>query len=258
VLVEVGAERQPGLAYHVLGHQLGSLLEVLRRRQDLGQLAGQVVVRPDPVGRLDGLLLGGREADLCARLHRLAAALAEAVDGVLVRRRRDEAVADARCDVDRLRPEARDVDRRRLVRQREDASVLDRVVSTAMAERIAAPESAHDLDRLLEHLQPHVRLGPAVAENVLVERLAGADAEGEAAVEQDLRGGRGLGDYGGVDADGRARDGRRHRQADAGGGESADHAPDERRLALLVVPGVVVVRDPERAETGLLGDARLS
>ena len=110
-------------------------------------------------------------------------------------------------------------------------------MGAAVAGRIAAPESANDLDRLLEHLQPHVGLWPAVAEDVLVERLAAADAEGEVAVEQDLRGGRGLGDHGGVDADGRARDGRRHRQADAGAGQSADDAPDERRLALLVVPG---------------------
>jgi hypothetical protein len=59
-------------------------------------------------------------------------------------------------------------------------------VSAAVADRIAAPESAHDLDRLLELLQPYVGLWPAVAEDVLVERLAAADAEGEAAVEQDL------------------------------------------------------------------------
>jgi hypothetical protein len=135
---------------------------------------------------------------------------------------------------------------------------FDYVMGAAVTYRIAAPESAHDLDSLLEHLQSHVGLWPAVAEDVFVERLAAADAEGEVAVEQDLRGGRGLGDDGGVNADGRAGDGRRHRQADAGARESADHAPDERRLALLAVPRVVVVGDPEPVEPGPFGGARLS
>ena len=54
-----------------------------------------------------------------------------------------------------------------------------------MARAAALPEQPDDLDRLLEHLQAHVGLGPAVAEDVLVERLAAADAEREATVEQD-------------------------------------------------------------------------
>ena len=55
-------------------------------------------------------------------------------------------------------------------------------------ELAALPHPAHDLDRLLEHLQPHVGLGPVVAEDVLAERLAGPDAEREAPVEQHRRG----------------------------------------------------------------------
>jgi hypothetical protein len=130
-------------------------------------------------------------------------------------------------------------------------------VSAAVADRIAAPESAHDLERLLEHLQPHVGLRPVIAEDVLVQSLSGADPEGEAAVEQDLRGSGGLSYHGGVDADGGAGHGGGNREVDAGAGESADHAPDKRRLALLVVPGVVVVGDPEPVETGPFGGPRL-
>ena len=140
------------------------------------------------------------------------------------------AVADARGELDRLRPEAGDEDRRR----RRPAACR-----CARSRRCSASpwwlnwppfhSAAHDLDRLLEHLQAHVGLGPVVAQDVLVERLAGADAEREAAVEQDGRRGRGLGDDRRVDA---------HRRAGhAGGdvhagrrlGERADHRPHERR-----------------------------
>jgi hypothetical protein len=38
-------------------------------------------------------------------------------------------------------------------------------------------------------------------------------------------------------------------------GERADHRPDERAVALLVVPGVVVVRDPQPVEARRLGPA---
>ena len=40
-------------------------------------------------------------------------------------------------------------------------------------------------------------------------------------------------------------------------GERADHRPDERALALLVVPRVVVVGDPEPVDAGLLGERGL-
>ena len=58
---------------------------------------------------------------------------------------------------------------------------------------VALPQLAHHLDGLLEHLQPDVLARPAVAEDVLVERLAGADAQGEPAVELHGGGRRGLG-----------------------------------------------------------------
>src|SRR5437667_1911894 len=102
---------------------------------------------------------------------------------MLVRRGRDEAVADPRRQPHRFVSESGDEDRRRLVRQVVEPRVLDRVVTAVMAALAAVPEHADDLHGLLEHLSAHARLGPAVAEDVLVQRLAGPDAELEAAGE---------------------------------------------------------------------------
>src|SRR2546423_34267 len=65
-----------------------------------------------------------------------------------------------------------------------DPGVLDRVVAPMVALHPAFPQPADDLDRLLEHLRSDVVLGPAVAEDVLVEVLAGADAQEEATRHQ--------------------------------------------------------------------------
>ena len=132
-----------------------------------------------------------------------------------------------------------------------DARVLDGVVAAVVAVLAALPQRAHDLDRLLEHLQAHVGLGPVVAEDVLVERLAAADAEVEAPPVQDRAGRGGLRDR---PRDGCARSGRSRPSSRAGSvasGERADDRPHERAVALLVVPGVVVVGDPERVEARL-------
>ncbi len=146
--------------------------------------------------------------------------------------------------------------RRRLVGQVVDARVLDGVVRPVVAALAALPQRADDLDGLLEHLQAHVGLGPAVAEDVLVERLAAAHAEVEAPVEQHGARGGGLGDDRRVDAHRRAGDARRDRQR-RGLRERADDRPHEGAVALLVVPRVVVVGDPQRVEAGRLGAAGL-
>ena len=59
--------------------------------------------------------------------------------------------------------------------------MVDGVVLAAVRLLAALPEQADDLDRLLEHLEALVGQRPAVAEDVLVEVLAAADAEEEAA-----------------------------------------------------------------------------
>ena len=58
--------------------------------------------------------------------------------------------------------------------------LLDGVVLAAEGLVLAGEELAHQVDRLLEHLEPLVGAGPAVAQDVLVQVLAGADAEEEA------------------------------------------------------------------------------
>src|SRR5205085_608092 len=64
------------------------------------------------------------------------------------------------------------------------------------------------------------------------------------------------GSSGGVDARGRAGDGGRDgKVADLGDGP--DHRPHERALALLVVPRMVVVADPETLEPRLRSEACL-
>ena len=55
----------------------------------------------------------------------------------------------------------------------------------------AVEQLADDLDRLDEHLLPDADRRPALADDVLVEVLPGAEPEGEAPVGEDLQG-RGL------------------------------------------------------------------
>src|SRR5215212_7272547 len=71
--------------------------------------------------------------------------------------------------------------------------------AAAVADQPALPELAQHLDGLLQHLQAGVDPRPAVAEDVLVEVLAGADPEQEPALEHEGGGGRRLGQDGRVD-----------------------------------------------------------
>jgi len=124
-----------------------------------------------------------------------------------------------------------------------------------VALKVALPELADDRDGLLEHLQAHVGLRPAIAEDVLVERLAAADAEPEPAGHERRRRRRGVRDDAGMRADRGAR--HRGHPAHLVGrlSERAEHGPHERALALLVVPRVKVIGDPGRAKPRLLGMA---
>ena len=88
---------------------------------------------------------------------------------------------------------------------------------------------------------------PRVAEDVLVERLPGPDAEDEPAVELHGRGGGGLGEHRRVNADRRAGHRRGDGQVDRLG-QRADHRPHERALALVVVPRVEVVETHSRSK----------
>ena len=127
-----------------------------------------------------------------------------------------------------------------------------------MVDPLAAQEPADDPDRLLEHLQPDVRRRPALADDVLVQRLAGAHAEdaGHPAACAAAVAAAWATTAGWVRTVGQVT-------AVVTGSEvtwlqGADHRPDERALALLVVPRVEVVGDPQALETGALGQLCLS
>jgi hypothetical protein len=124
-------------------------------------------------------------------------------------------------------------------------------------DELAGPERAHDRDGFLEHLEPHGRRRPAVGEDVLVQVLAGADPEEEAAVEHQRRRGRSLGHDRRVDANGRAGHARAECQLVRHLRDSADDRPDERAVSLRRGPRVVVVGDQREAKAGLLGEPRV-
>src|SRR5690242_12569118 len=151
------------LGDHVLGDELGGLLEVSGRGQHLRELARQLLVRPYPVGDLARLALVVGEAHLGAGLHRPLAALAAVEpDQLGIRRGGAVAVADSRRHLRGLRAEPGDEDRRRLVRQVVDARVLHCVVLAREVAAAALPQLADHGHRLLEHLEPGLDGRPAV------------------------------------------------------------------------------------------------
>ncbi len=121
-----------------------------------------------------------------------------------------------------------------------------------MVDGVAGPQLAHHVDGFLEHLPTDLRARPPLSGDVLVQRLTGADAEEEPAVEQQRRGGGGLREDRGMDAHDRARDA--HTDFDALGRrrDRAEHRPHERAVALGGDPRVVVVGDGDEVEAELL------
>jgi hypothetical protein len=63
----------------------------------------------------------------------------------------------------------------------EQPGVLDDVEVALVVDVLARPQLAHDVERFDEHVLAHVRRRPAIAGDVLVQRLARADTEEEAA-----------------------------------------------------------------------------
>src|SRR5215211_3025151 len=239
---------------HLLGDDRDGLLEMLGGGELLGELSRQPHVRPQPVDHAPGL----RFVLVPANLHLaeaglvLAGLLGEVVNEIRLRGGTHVAVPDLCRDPDRLGAEGRDVDGRRLVGQGVEAGVLHGVVLAVVALVAALPQQPNHAHRLLHHLQSDIGGWPVISEYVLVEVLAAADAEPEASLEHRRRGGCRLGDDRRVDADGGAGDAGAEAHPLGGGGDPADHRPHERALALLVDPGVVVVRDPGGTESHLL------
>src|SRR5918992_2914610 len=238
----------------VLAHHRSGVLEVARQRELLGKITLDPGVRPPLVRGSLRVVLAVGEADRYLPKLRLSSAARglELLDDLCVGRSADQSVAKAAGELGGVGLRGCNVDRRRLVGQRVHASLLDRVVATVVALVAALPEEMNHLDRLLEHLEPHLPFGPAVPEDVLVQVLARADAEEKASGQHGGRRRRSLGDDRRMNADRGARHAGSEAEALGGLRDTSDHRPDEGGVPLLVHPGMEVIGDERVGEPRLL------
>jgi hypothetical protein len=151
------------------------------------------------------------------------------------------------------RPGRRDVDLDRVFRARVELRALEREVLAAVLRHLAGEELVDDLDGLEHHRRARSDLRPLAADDVLVERLAGAEPQPEPTGEHRPERRRGVGDHGRVVAEAGTGDSRSEAQRRPQP-QRPHERPGERRLALLRGPGVEVLRDHEAgAEPRLLG-----
>jgi hypothetical protein len=170
---------------------------------------------------------------------------------------RDEAVAGAAGELRRQRPGGGDEDRHRLVGLVVDRRQLGPVVLALEVDPLLVPEAADQLDRLRQPQAPLFAARElAAGDRGLVQRLAGADAEEDAARVERAESAERLGDNRRLVPQGRRQHaGPEHRPL----GRAADGAePDERvgRVAAVVAPGLEVVGDGDDLEAVALGPAR--
>src|ERR1700704_7103420 len=120
----------------------------------------------------------------------LLEALEDALDLFLGRADGDQAVAEAPGLFGGPRPRGGDVDGRRLLRHGPEPHGLHLVVLAVVLDVLAGKEFSDDLDRF-EHSVDALRdLRPVGGDEVLVERLAGSQAEPETAGVHRAHGGR--------------------------------------------------------------------
>ncbi len=159
------------------------------------------------------------------------------IDQFLVGLDRDEVVGELDEPVDGLLPADRHRDAGRDVGHVPETGGVHLEVIAAPVDQFAAEQLADDLDGFAQHVLAAFDGGPALADDVLVEVLAAAQAEGEPPVGQDLHRGGLLGDDGRVIPHRRAGHvgveihpfgGVRHR---------AQHRPRVGRVALRRQPG---------------------
>jgi hypothetical protein len=145
-----------------------------------------------------------------------------------------------------------DVDRHRLLGAGVELGRLEGEVLAVVLDDLAAEQLVDDLDRLEHHRAADADLRPLAADDVLVERLTGTQAQPEAAGVHGAQRGRRVGDDRGVVAEAGAGD--RRAEGERGAlAEGAHEAPREGALALLRRPRVEVLADLEpRAESGPL------
>ena len=126
-------------------------------------------------------------------------------------------------------------------------------MASPVADVVAFPEKADDLDRFFQPLLPNLRLRPPMTHDVLVEVLPRPHSEKESPRHHGGGRRRGLRHHGGMDADGRAGDRGAELQVSRHLRDATDDGRDKRPLSLLVHPGMVVVRDQREREAALLG-----
>ena len=228
-------------------------------------LVGQPQRRPQLAGLegdLDVAVVGDLDLDHLADLVRVPLgflrALGEVRDQFAVEVRvfaagRDEAVAAPPRQFGRQRARGGDVDRHRLVRFVVDRRPHRFVVLALEVDPLLAPQLLDQFDRLGEAPAPLFRARElAAGGGRLVQRLAGADAEEDAARGQRAERAEGLGDDRRVVAQGRGEDAGPDHHPLGRGGERAEPDQRVRRVAALVAPGLEVVGDRDDVEPRLL------
>ena len=247
------------LGHVVFGDHLDCRLEVGWCGELLGERSLESCVGPDLERRAPCILLRLRVADreLAIPWLVLAARLLEQLEQLRLRARADQAVADPAGELGRLGRACCDHDRDRIVGQRVDARPLDGVVGAPPRRQLARPQLAHERDRLLEHVEAKVGWRPTVTQHVLVQVLAGADAQEEAAGQHRCGCGGGLRHDRGMDAHRGTGDARADLELVGDGGDATQDAPDERALPLPIDPWVEVVGDECERKARLFRQLRM-
>jgi len=145
------------------------------------------------------------------------------------------------------------VDWRQLVGQGKDLRVFDDEVVAVNGLWTTLPELPDDLDRLNQHCLPELDRRPSIAEDVLVEILAGADAKKKSSRHH--RGGRScrLRDDRWMNPENRASDTGTEPKPRRRMGNAADRSPNKGGMALPANPRVEVIRNERIRESGLFG-----
>jgi hypothetical protein len=124
-------------------------------------------------------------------------------------------------------------------------------VSSPIVLEFARQQTLDDVDRFRQALMTLPPAGPACADDMFVQALSRPEPEGKAVVAEQSHRGRALGDDRRMVA--HDRTGHRRHQADAlgGVGQRSQDRPGERRMALLLEPGKVVIGNGREVEAGL-------
>src|SRR5947209_12104676 len=265
VLVGIGADDEALLGELLVGDLLAGLALHLLRAPDVVAVDGVHLGGLPARGAVDGLLLvlGPGEAALEDHLAgpaavvgaRLAVGLDDAGRQVGVAHR-PHAIAPLARDPRRLLAERGDVELRLGARAGVEPGLAQAEPAAVHRHGLTVPQAHDRLQPAVEALEHLVGRGPVEAERRLVERLARAGAEPDAAGEQLLEAHEGLGDDGRVVAVDDGRDARPDRQP----GRLAERAQVDQGVARLSVgePGCEVVRAAEAVEAGALGGLRVA